>query len=79
RGSRAARTRREAEKKNIHASADGYEVVPFALSPFEKDMSGCLLYLDDSHTRGADFDLPNNARALATLGPGTTKDRLMQG
>ncbi|CAD7948759.1 unnamed protein product, partial [Amoebophrya sp. A25] len=57
----------------------GRLVVPFALSPFEKDMSGCLLYLDDDHTRGADFDLPTDARALATFGPGTTKDRLMQG
>ena len=32
--------------------------IPFAVSPYADDMSRCLLYLDDIHTRGSDFRLP---------------------
>ncbi|KAL3419433.1 hypothetical protein PVAG01_09655 [Phlyctema vagabunda] len=51
---------------------------PFLISPFAKQMDQCLVYLDESHTRGTDFKLPNNYRAIVTLGPGLTKDRLVQ-
>ena len=52
--------------------------VSFALSPYADDMSMCLLYLDDLHTRGSDFRLPLNARALLTLGKGMPKDKFLQ-
>jgi len=52
--------------------------VSFALSPYADDMSLCLLYLDDVHTRGSDFRLPINSRALLTLGKGMPKDKFLQ-
>lgn len=53
-------------------------VLPFHVSPYADDMSKCLLYLDDIHTRGSDFRLPLRTRALLTLGKGLTKDKLLQ-
>mgnify|MGYP000039711776 CR=1 FL=1 len=47
-------------------------------SPYVDDMSKCLLYLDDEHTRGSDFELPLNARAVVTLGKGITKEKFVQ-
>ncbi|PQE07113.1 p-loop containing nucleoside triphosphate hydrolase protein [Rutstroemia sp. NJR-2017a BVV2] len=51
---------------------------PFQMSPFAKQMDQCLVYLDESHTRGTDLRMPSNYRAIVTLGPGLTKDRLVQ-
>jgi len=48
-------------------------------SPFAKQMNQCVVYLDESHTRGTDLKLPSDYRAIVTLGPGLTKDRLAQG
>ncbi|KAK6359305.1 hypothetical protein TWF696_000468 [Orbilia brochopaga] len=48
-------------------------------SNFAKQMGSCLCYLDDAHTRGTDLQFPLDSRALVTLGPKTTKDRLIQG
>ncbi|EPS39093.1 hypothetical protein H072_7131 [Dactylellina haptotyla CBS 200.50] len=48
-------------------------------SNFAKKMANCLCYLDDAHTRGTDLKFPLGSRALVTLGPKTTKDRLIQG
>ncbi|KAL5320169.1 hypothetical protein ACEPPN_010970 [Leptodophora sp. 'Broadleaf-Isolate-01'] len=48
------------------------------VSPFAKQMDQCLVYLDESHTRGTDLKLPDDYRAIVTLGPGLTKDRLVQ-
>jgi len=50
----------------------------FAVSPYVWDMSDCLLYLDDIHTRGSDFKLPLNAQAALTLGRGLPKDKFLQ-
>jgi hypothetical protein len=50
----------------------------FSLSPYAEDMSRCLLYLDDIHTRGSDFRLPIHSRGLLTLGKGMQKDKLVQ-
>ncbi|KAE8440619.1 hypothetical protein EG329_007021 [Mollisiaceae sp. DMI_Dod_QoI] len=41
-------------------------------------MDRCLVYLDESHTRGTDLKLPSHYRAIVTLGPDLTKDRLAQ-
>ena len=54
-------------------------VESFLVSPFAKQMDQCLVYLDESHTRGTDLKLPTDYRAAVTLGPALTKDRLVQG
>jgi hypothetical protein len=48
-------------------------------SSFADRLEDCAIYLDDVHTRGTDLKLPHNTRAAITLGPGVTKDRLVQG
>ncbi|KAH8807698.1 hypothetical protein F5884DRAFT_880995 [Xylogone sp. PMI_703] len=58
-------------------SRDG-EKVSLIVSPFAKQMDQCLVYLDESHTRGTDLKMPTDYRALVTLGPKLTKDRLAQ-
>ena len=52
---------------------------PLLVSPFAKQMDQCLVYLDEAHTRGTDLKMPANYRAIVTLGPDLTKDRLAQG
>lgn len=49
------------------------------VSPFVKQMDQCLVYLDEAHTRGTDLKMPADYRAIVTLGPDLTKDRLAQG
>ncbi|KAL8365011.1 hypothetical protein RB595_004022 [Gaeumannomyces hyphopodioides] len=51
---------------------------PFLGSPYADDTTPCLVYLDEAHARGTDLRLPNDHRAAVTLGPGMTKDRLVQ-
>ncbi|KAJ7751933.1 hypothetical protein DFH07DRAFT_524387 [Mycena maculata] len=48
-------------------------------SSFADQLDDCAVYLDDAHTRGTDLKLPIKTRAAITLGPGVTKDRLVQG
>ncbi|KAF8318608.1 uncharacterized protein EI90DRAFT_3020979 [Cantharellus anzutake] len=52
---------------------------PFISSSYRYQLDRCLVYLDDSHTRGTDLKLPADYRAAVTLGPKVTKDRLVQG
>lgn len=59
-------------------SRDG-SVEPLEVSVYSKQMDSCLVYLDQAHTIGVDLKMPTNYRALVTLGPSLTKDRLMQG
>ncbi|KAE8440778.1 hypothetical protein EG329_006578 [Mollisiaceae sp. DMI_Dod_QoI] len=47
-------------------------------SSFATQLDVCLVYLDESHTRGTDLKLPTLSRAAVTLGPNLTKDRLVQ-
>ncbi|CAL1705838.1 unnamed protein product [Somion occarium] len=54
-------------------------VIPLHSSPFQQQLDECIVYLDDAHTRGTDLKLPHDARAIVTLGPKVTKDRLLQG
>jgi hypothetical protein len=54
-------------------------IVPFLASSFTEDLSQCLVYLDEAHTRGTDFKLPINAIGALTLGLGQTKDHTVQG
>jgi hypothetical protein len=53
--------------------------VPLIASPFAEDMSNCLVYLDEAHTRGTDLKLPREARGALTLGLNQTKDHTVQG
>jgi len=48
-------------------------------SSFATQLEVCLVFLDQSHTRGTDLRLPEGYRAAVTLGAGLTKDRLTQG
>ena len=54
-------------------------IEPFISSPFNRQLEKCVVYLDDTHTRGTDLKFPKGARAAVTLGPKVTKDRLVQG
>ncbi|KXX79354.1 hypothetical protein MMYC01_204711 [Madurella mycetomatis] len=50
----------------------------FLTSPFTTQTEQCLVFLDQAHTRGTDLKLPDDYRAAVTLGPGVTKDTLVQ-
>ena len=50
----------------------------FLTSPFARHTDRCLVFLDQAHTRGTDLKLPDHYRAAVTLGPGVTKDTLVQ-
>lgn len=54
-------------------------VEPLQISPFMRRMEACFGFLDEAHTRGIDLKLPVNYHAAVTLGPGITKDKLVQG
>ncbi|KAK0121150.1 hypothetical protein ONS96_011329 [Cadophora gregata f. sp. sojae] len=51
---------------------------PLLISPFAKQLDQVLIYLDEAHTRGIDIKMPSDYRAIVTLGPDLTKDRLAQ-
>jgi hypothetical protein len=54
-------------------------VEAFQTSPYSKQLDLCYVFLDEAHTRGTDLKLPQDYRAVVTLGAGLTKDRLVQG
>ncbi len=56
-----------------------FKKVPLFASPFADDMRGCVVYIDESHTRGTDLKLPPEAVGALTLGLGQTKDHTVQG
>ncbi|KAJ7132331.1 hypothetical protein C8R44DRAFT_611840 [Mycena epipterygia] len=58
-------------------SRDG-RIQPLASSLYKKQLEKTLVYLDEAHTRGTDFKFPANSRAVVTLGPRLTKDKLVQ-
>jgi hypothetical protein len=60
------------------ATRDGIKE-PLMVSAFAQKLDKCVVYLDEAHTRGTDLNLPSDTRAAVTLGPGLTKDRLVQG
>jgi hypothetical protein len=47
-------------------------------SSYAGRLDSCLVFLDESHTRGIDLKLPIHYRAAVTLGAGIAKDRLVQ-
>ncbi|KAF4448734.1 very large low complexity protein [Fusarium austroafricanum] len=52
--------------------------VPLVASPFAEDLSKCVVYIDEAHTRGTDLKLPAYARGAVTLGISSTKDQIVQ-
>ncbi|KAI5921758.1 hypothetical protein F4810DRAFT_712186 [Camillea tinctor] len=52
--------------------------VPLIATPYVDDLSDCLVYLDEAHTRGVDLRLPMNARGALTLALKQTKDYTVQ-
>ncbi|KAH9220688.1 hypothetical protein DL95DRAFT_519962 [Leptodontidium sp. 2 PMI_412] len=51
---------------------------PLVATPFAGDLSDCLVYMDEAHTRGTDLKLPADARGALTLGIGQSKDHTVQ-
>lgn len=54
-------------------------IVPLVASPYADDLSKCLVYLDEAHTRGTDLKMPTYAKGALTLSLGQTKDHTVQG
>jgi hypothetical protein len=52
---------------------------PLASSLYKTQLDKTLVYLDEARTRGTDFKFPKGTRAVVTLGPKMTKDKLVQG
>ncbi len=50
-----------------------------AMTPFEKNLDRCLIYLDEEHTRGTDLRVPLGRVAAVTLGARLTHDKFVQG
>ena len=55
------------------------KTLPLLASTFADDLSECLVYLDEAHTRGTDLKLPVYAIGALTRGLGQTKDHTVQG
>ncbi|KAK0714105.1 hypothetical protein B0T26DRAFT_784054 [Lasiosphaeria miniovina] len=51
---------------------------PLLASPFADDLTKCLVYLDEAHTRGTDLKFPLQARGALTVGQGQSKDHTVQ-
>ncbi|KAH8425541.1 DUF3638 and DUF3645 domain-containing protein [Aspergillus melleus] len=55
-----------------------YKEVPLLASSFANDLDGCLVFLDEAHTRGTDLKFPPSSRGALTLSLGQTKDHTVQ-
>jgi hypothetical protein len=66
----------EDERLSVLDRTDRIEL--FQTSSYAKKLDVCIVYLDESHTRGTDLKLPRDYRAVVTLGAQLTKDRLTQ-
>ncbi|KAI0025868.1 hypothetical protein F4780DRAFT_774718 [Xylariomycetidae sp. FL0641] len=61
-------------KFRTHEKAD----LPLIGTPFAEDLSDCVVYLDEAHTRGVDLKLPPSAKGALTLALKQTKDSTVQ-
>ncbi|KAM0229983.1 hypothetical protein ACHAPO_009535 [Fusarium lateritium] len=52
--------------------------VPLLASPFADNLTECVVYIDEAHTRGTDLKLPTYAQGAVTLGISSTKDQIVQ-
>ena len=55
------------------------QTVPLLATQFAGNLEGCLVYIDEAHTRGTDLKLPSHAQGALTLGLNQTKDQTVQG
>ncbi|XP_031638985.1 uncharacterized protein LOC116351075 [Contarinia nasturtii] len=53
-------------------------VTEFDCSVYRENLSRCLVYLDDVHTRGTDLRFPVNWKACVTLSGDITRDKTVQ-
>ncbi|TAQ88566.1 hypothetical protein B7494_g3109 [Chlorociboria aeruginascens] len=67
----------DAENKPMVIYRKGHKV-PLLATPFADNLDNCLLYLDESHTRGTDLVIGPFAKGALTLGLGQTKDHTVQ-
>ncbi|RDA88952.1 hypothetical protein CP532_0612 [Ophiocordyceps camponoti-leonardi (nom. inval.)] len=67
-----------AQDELLVVDREDYRVEPLQVSPFREQLDRCLIYLDQSHTRGMDLVLPTSYGAAVTLGAKLTKDKLTQ-
>jgi hypothetical protein len=63
----------------VHYKSAAKEDVPLLATPFADDLSDCVVYLDEAHTRGVDLRLPVRARGAVTLALKLSKDHTVQG
>ncbi|KAI1211128.1 uncharacterized protein F4807DRAFT_25762 [Annulohypoxylon truncatum] len=62
----------------VHYRGEAKSDVPLLATPFADDLSECVVYLDEAHTRGVDLKFPSDAHGALTLAPKQTKDFTMQ-
>ncbi|KAI0530403.1 hypothetical protein GGR58DRAFT_232592 [Xylaria digitata] len=62
----------------VHYRGETKNDVPLLATPFADNLDGCVVYLDQAHTRGIDLKLPVDACGALTLAPKQTKDYTMQ-
>lgn len=54
-------------------------ITDFISSPYKDQLEKALIYLNQQHTRGTDFQLPDNFHGALLLGPSLQKDSFVQG
>ena len=69
---------RERDDEAMVIGVEASAAVRLRDSPRAGDLSRCVVLLDQARTRGVDLKFPPRAKALVTVGPGLTKDRLAQ-
>ncbi|KAI9765237.1 MAG: hypothetical protein M1840_007729 [Geoglossum simile] len=52
--------------------------IPLLATPLAENLGGCLVYLDEAHTRGTDLKMMPHACGALTLGLGQSKDHTVQ-
>ncbi|KAI3327703.1 hypothetical protein HD806DRAFT_519717 [Xylariaceae sp. AK1471] len=62
----------------VHYKSNAKDDVPLLATPFADNLSGCVVFLDEAHTRGVDLKLPVHARGAVTLALKLTKDYTVQ-
>ncbi|KAI1817158.1 hypothetical protein GGS20DRAFT_582854 [Poronia punctata] len=62
----------------VHYRSNTKGDVPLLATPFADDLSDCVVFLDEAHTRGVDLKLPEQARGAVTLALKLTKDHAVQ-
>lgn len=53
-------------------------ITEFDCSVYRENLNRCLVYLDDTHTRGTDLKFPLNWKACVTLSGDITRDKTVQ-